>query len=41
MIVINVNTSESLVNGSLGVIEYKVTKDDGMVKSIIMQFDME
>ena len=41
MVVLNVNTTDSLVNGSIGVIEDIVTEVDGKVKCVIIKFDSE
>ena len=41
MIVLNVNTSDYLVNGSLGVVLDVVYDDNGEVKCIIVKFDSE
>ena len=41
MIVINVNTTDSPFNGSLGVLEVIATDDDGNIKSVIIKFDTE
>ena len=41
MLVLNVNTLDSLVNGSLGVIEDIITESDGKVKSLVIKFDVE
>ena len=40
MLVLNVNTLDSLVNGSLGIIEDIITENDGKVKSLIIFFVM-
>ena len=39
MLVLNIDTSDSLVNGSLGVIVDIITEADGKVKCIIVKFD--
>ena len=39
MITLNVNTSDSIVNGSLGVVEDVITDKDENARSIIVQFD--
>ena len=41
MTVLNVNTSDSLVNGSLGIVEDIVTDNDGKVRYMIIKFDVE
>ena len=41
MIVLNVNTSDSLVNGSLGTILDVIAEEDGTVKCIIVKFDSD
>ena len=41
MVVLNIDTSDSLVNGSLGVIVDIITETDGKVKCIIVKFDNE
>ena len=41
MVVMNNNTSDSLVNGSLGTILDVVTDTEGKVKYVIVKFDLE
>ena len=41
MVVLNVNTTDSLVNGSLGVIEDIITDSNGNVTCVIIRFDTE
>ena len=41
MVVLNVDTSDSLVNGSLGKVLDIISRDDGTVKCIIVKFDSE
>ena len=41
MITLNVNTTDSIVNRSLGVIEDIITDDGGKVKTVIIKFDVE
>ena len=41
MIVLNINTSDSLVNGSLGTVIDIISRDDGKVSWIIIKFDNE
>ena len=41
MIVLNMSTSDSLVNGSLGTVIDIITRDDGKVSWIIIKFDNE
>ena len=37
----SVNTSDSLVNGSLGTILDVITEDEGTVKCMIVKFDID
>ena len=41
MVVLNINTSDSLVNGSLGVIIDIITGSENTVKCIVIKFDIE
>ena len=41
MLVLNVDTADGLVNGSLGIISDIVTENNGNVKCIIVKFDSD
>ena len=41
MTVMNVSTSDSIVNGSMGIVDDIVTDTDGKVKYIIIRFDVK
>ena len=41
MVVLNIDTSEQLVNESLGIIVDIITEEDGKVKCIVIKFDNE
>ena len=41
MITLNINTSDSLVNGSLRMIKDIITENDGKVKAVIIKLDVE